>query len=106
MLSVLIPLPALFAGVVQGVTGFGAGVLLMLFYPLWFSIAQSSAMSQFLCTVLCFSIVLRYRQHVNLKQCLLPIALILYKQRVSGSSPLTSTVHISQPWKDVREEQQ
>lgn len=46
----------------------------MLFYPLWFSIAQSSAMSQFLCTVLCFSIVLRYRQHVNLKQCLLPIA--------------------------------
>ena len=36
-------LPALLAGLVQGVTGFGAGVLLMLFYPLLFSVAQSSA---------------------------------------------------------------
>ena len=50
-------LPALLAGLVQGVTGFGAGVLLMLFYPLLFSVAQSSAMSQCLCTVLCLSVL-------------------------------------------------
>ena len=55
-------LPALLAGLVQGVTGFGAGVLLMLFYPLLFSVAQSSAMSQCLCTVLCLSVLLRYRR--------------------------------------------
>lgn len=73
MLFTAVPLSALLAGLVQGVTGFGAGVLLMLFYPLWFSVAQSSAMSQCLCSVLCLSIVLRYRRHVRLKQCLLPL---------------------------------
>lgn len=68
-----VPLPALLAGFVQGVTGFGAGVLLMLFYPVWFSVAQSSAMSQCLCSVLCLSITLRYRRYVQLKKCLLPL---------------------------------
>lgn len=45
----------------------------MLFYPLLFSIAQSSAMSQCLCTVLCLSIVWRYRRSVRFRRCLLPL---------------------------------
>lgn len=66
-------LPALLAGLVQGVTGFGAGVLLMLFYPLLFSVAQSSAMSQCLCTVLCLSVLLRYRRSIRFRHCVLPL---------------------------------
>lgn len=66
-------LPALLAGLVQGVTGFGAGVLLMLFYPLLFPVAQSSAMSQCLCTVLCLSVLLRYRKFIQFRHCLLPL---------------------------------
>ncbi len=66
-------LPALLAGLVQGVTGFGAGVLLMLFYPLLFSVAQSSAMSQCLCTVLCLSVLLRYRRSIRFCHCILPL---------------------------------
>lgn len=73
MLIAAILLPALLAGLVQGVTGFGAGVLLMLFYPLLFSVAQSSAMSQCLCTVLCLSVLLRYRRCIRLRHCLLPL---------------------------------
>lgn len=57
LLFIGVMLPALIAGLVQGVTGFGAGILLMLFYPTMFPIAQSSAMSQFLCAILCVSIV-------------------------------------------------
>ena len=66
-------LPALLAGLVQGVTGFGAGVLLMLFYPLLFSVAQSSALSQCLCTVLCLSVLLRYRRSIRFRHCILPL---------------------------------
>lgn len=72
-LFVGVMLPALIAGLVQGVTGFGAGILLMMFYPAMFSVAQSSAMSQFLCAVLCIAIVWRYRKQVRLKQCLMPL---------------------------------
>lgn len=65
--------PALFAGLVQGVTGFGAGILLMMFYPFCFSMVQSSAMCQFLCAVLCISIVWRYRRFVRFRMCILPL---------------------------------
>lgn len=65
--------PALFAGLVQGVTGFGAGILLMMFYPFCFSMVQSSAMCQLLCAVLCISIVWRYRRFVRFRMCILPL---------------------------------
>lgn len=65
--------PALFAGLVQGVTGFGAGILLMMFYPFCFSIVQSSAMCQLLCAILCISIVWRYQKFVRFRMCLLPL---------------------------------
>ena len=65
--------PAFFAGLVQGVTGFGAGILLMMFYPFCFSMVQSSAMCQLLCAVLCISIVWRYRRFVRFRMCILPL---------------------------------
>src|SRR5690625_7791473 len=36
-------LPALLAGLVQGITGFGSGIVLMIFLPLQFSILTSGA---------------------------------------------------------------
>lgn len=65
--------PALLAGLVQGVTGFGAGILLMMFYPFCFTMVESSAMCQLLCAVLCISIVWRYRHYVRFRMCILPL---------------------------------
>ncbi len=70
---IFVVVPAVFAGLVQGVTGFGAGILLMMFYPFCFQMLQSSAMSQLLCAVLCISIVWRYRHFVRLQICVLPL---------------------------------
>lgn len=68
-----VALPALLAGLVQGVTGFGAGILLMMFYPFCFDMVRSTAMSQVLCAVLCISIVLRYRKYIRFRLCILPL---------------------------------
>lgn len=73
LLYVLTVFPAFLAGIIQGVTGFGAGIFLMLFYPFCFSMVQSSFMCQFLCAVLCISIVWRYRHDVCARLCVLPL---------------------------------
>lgn len=73
MMYLCVAAPALAAGLVQGVTGFGAGILLMMFYPFVFPMMQSSAMSQLLCTFLCVSIVWRYRRYVRFRMCILPL---------------------------------
>ena len=73
ILYILTVCPAFLAGMIQGVTGFGAGILLMLFYPFCFSMVQSTFMCQFLCAVLCVSIVWRYRHFVCVRLCILPL---------------------------------
>lgn len=73
LLYILTVCPAFLAGMIQGVTGFGAGILLMLFYPFCFSMVQSTFMCQFLCAVLCVSIVWRYRHFVCVRLCVLPL---------------------------------
>lgn len=65
--------PAFFAGLIQGVTGFGSGVFLILFYPSFFGVALSSAMCQCLSVSLCIALVIQYRRYVRFKVCLLPL---------------------------------
>lgn len=68
-----VTVPAFFAGLIQGVTGFGAGVFLILFYPSFFGVALSSAMCQCLSVSLCIALVIQYRRYVHYKVCLLPL---------------------------------
>lgn len=66
-------IPAAAGGFVQSITGFGAGIVMMMILPFFFSVSQASAISQGLCTLLSISIFVRYRKEVNWKVCIFPI---------------------------------
>jgi len=75
MIWILIAAAALVGGLTQTVTGFGAGVVLMLALPLHFSIPDSAALTNAVCLVLSVSYVLRHRKWVKPSLVLLPAAL-------------------------------
>ncbi len=63
---------ALVGGVIQGVTGFGSGIIMMLVLPtLLGSIPQSAAVSSLAALLLAFSMAWRYRRSVNVRKTLL-----------------------------------
>jgi len=66
---------ALLAGLVQGVTGFGGGIITMLIFPLFVSIPVGAGITSALGIALCLSMVIRYRDEVNIKMALLPALL-------------------------------
>jgi uncharacterized membrane protein YfcA len=68
-----IMLPAILAGFVQSVTGFGSGIILMMFFPVIFSVLQSSSLNQSMCLFLNILLFYRYRISMNLKLTLLPL---------------------------------
>ncbi len=76
-------LPALVAGIVQGVTGFGAGVVMMMFLPLQFSVVQSAGVSSAICMILCTAMVYRYRHTINFKKIIGPAVLYLLVSSIS-----------------------
>ena len=73
----LVFLPAIAAGIIQGVTGFGAGIVLMVFLPLSYEVTQSAAMTGSICLVLCAAMVIRYRKHINYRKLAVPSILFL-----------------------------
>lgn len=76
-------LPALIAGLIQGVTGFGAGIVMMMVLPLQFSVIQSAGISSAICLVLCAAMVYRYRQTINFHQIIGPAVLYLAMSSIS-----------------------
>ena len=76
-------LPALAGGLIQGVTGFGAGVVMMMFLPLQFSVVQSAGVSSAICLILCAAMVYRYRKNINYKKIILPAILYLLISSIS-----------------------
>lgn len=65
-------LGAIVGGTVQSITGFGCGVLMMIFMPIFFPLLQASAITSALCISLTVSLAVRYRRLVNWKILLLP----------------------------------
>ena len=76
-------LPALAGGLIQGVTGFGAGVVMMMFLPLQFSVVKSAGVSSAICLILCAAMVYRYRKNINYKKIILPAILYLLISSIS-----------------------
>lgn len=76
-------LPAFVAGIIQGVTGFGAGVVMMMFLPLQFSVVQSAGVSSAICIILCAAMVYRYHHTINFKKIIGPAVLYLFVSSVS-----------------------
>lgn len=65
-------------GFVQATTGFGYGIFVMMFFPLFLpDILQSSALSQAISLFLLVNLTWRYRKHIRIKDVLLPAACYL-----------------------------
>ena len=73
----LVLIPAVCAGLIQGVTGFGAGIVMMIFLPMIFPVVASAGISQSICLVLTFMMFLRYRKYANLKLIAWPAVIFL-----------------------------
>ena len=61
---------ALVGGILQGVTGFGCGIIMMLVLPFIYAIPQAAAVSSVGALVLAASMAWRYRAHADLKTTL------------------------------------
>lgn len=65
--AVLISFAGACAGLIQGITGMGGGMVLMLVLPYFFPVSQSAAISGAICLFLTFLMLMRYRKFINLR---------------------------------------
>lgn len=68
----LIAFPALLAGLVQGLTGFGAVIIMMIFFPTILPIAQAAGIGGVIMLTSVLGLTLRYRHYIQIKQLILP----------------------------------
>jgi hypothetical protein len=68
---------AILAGIIQGVTGFGSGIVLMMVLPMMFTLPQSAGISSAICICLCVQMVYMYRKYVDFKKIILPALLYI-----------------------------
>ena len=73
----IISLMAFVAGLVQGLTGFGAGIILMVALPSFFDVVEAAGVSQAICLVIVFLMFWRYRSHVSARKVVPPLVLFL-----------------------------
>lgn len=73
----MIVLPALAGGVIQSVTGFGAGIIMMLFFPLVLPMLKASALSTLVTLYLTVSLAWKFRKHVQISLLVLPLAVFI-----------------------------
>lgn len=85
-----IMISTLIAGIVQGVTGFGSGIVQMMLLPsILHSIPQAAGVSTAISSVLTFQMAYTYRKHINIKKIVVPAVLYIC---VSTSAMYFSTM--------------
>lgn len=67
-----ISLITLIAGMLQAITGFGGGIIIMIVLPNLISMNLAPAISGVICTPLAWSIAFKYRKWCNFKKIILP----------------------------------
>lgn len=72
MSQLLIILPAILAGLVQGLTGFGAAIIMMIFLPGLLPIDQSAGVAGLIMAASVIMLVGRYHQAIKLKRIIIP----------------------------------
>ncbi len=72
MLYLSIIFSCIIAGVIQGVSGFGAGIVFMSVVPFFLSLLSSAAISNVMGLVLNILMVYRYRHHIQKEHILIP----------------------------------
>lgn len=85
----LVGFMTLCAGILQGVSGFGSGILIMMVLPSIFPLNEAAGVSGAICTVLCLLMSWRYRKAVALRKVVAPVVLYML---VSGGSIYFSTM--------------
>ena len=65
-------LAALGGGLVMGVTGFGAGMVIMMVLPVFYSLTESAALTVIVSTVLNAQMAIRYWKHIHFKSLVAP----------------------------------
>ncbi len=65
-------IPSIGGGLVQGTTGFGSGIFVMLFFPMFLPILKSSALSSLCSLCPCLLMAWRYRKHIQPKVVIMP----------------------------------
>ena len=68
----VIAIAAVLAGIVQGVTGFGTGLILMVILPYYFPGPQSAGTSVAIAMALCIAMSIRYRKDISIKKAVIP----------------------------------
>lgn len=89
MVYVLIAVASFAGGVLQGVTGFGAGLVLMMALPALYPVPTAAALSGVIFFALCASMVWRYRSHLRVREIIPPLVVYMV---LSGSSAYFSSV--------------
>ena len=65
------------AGLLQGLTGFGAGIILMLYLPYLYPVIQCSGIIGIICLFLSLIMALQYRKFIELKKVLIPVSIYI-----------------------------
>ena len=65
-------LPAIGGGLIQGMTGFGSGIFVMMFFPLFLPVLQSSALSTLNSISVSLPLAWKYRAYIQPKIIVLP----------------------------------
>lgn len=91
-MELLIVLITFLAGIVQGVTGFGAGIVMMMILPTFFSLPQSAGISTAIGLFLNLSMVITYRKHIKFKAIIIPSLSFIF---ITSAAILFST-HVDQ----------
>ena len=65
-------IPCIGGGLVQGTTGFGSGIFVMLFFPYFLPLLKSSALSSLFSLCPCMMLAWRFRAHIRPKVVVLP----------------------------------
>lgn len=76
-MEILVMLTAVLAGIVQGVTGFGSGIVMMMVLPMYFALGESAGISTAICLFLNISMVYTYRKHISFKTIIPPAILYI-----------------------------
>lgn len=72
---ILIPISAFVGGILQGLAGFGSGILLMIFLPYFFPVPVSAAISGAISIGVNASLAYLYRKELSIKDCIFPFIL-------------------------------
>ncbi len=86
----IVAIAALMSGIIQGSCGFGAGIILMIALPFFYTISRAAGIACIVTIVLTGAMVLRYRRHINLRKAVLP--LLLYAAAAAAAIKLAPYV--------------